>query len=326
MAQDWGREQKGTTLLSSAPYESELGRPELSEVSDGVFAYIQPDGSWWINNTGLLVGAHGAVSIDTCSTERRTRAYREAIRSVTDLPVRTVISTHHHGDHTHGNSLFRDATIVAHTETRAAQIATGIMRNAPFWTPFEVGDVELEPPSLTFDAGVTLWIDDLRCDVRHVGGPAHTTNDSIIWLPERSVLFVGDLLFAGGTPFVLMGSVTGAIDVLTKVVAPLGARTIVPGHGPVTGPEVIDTVLGYLRFVLDVAERGRAAGLAPLGAARQTDLGEYAGWHDRERIVGNLHRAYAELDGTPPGGPVDVVAALTDMVTYNDGKPLTCLA
>ena len=55
-----------------------------SEVADGVFAYIQPDGSWWINNTAFLVGGQGVTSIDTCSTERRTREYLEAVRGVTD--------------------------------------------------------------------------------------------------------------------------------------------------------------------------------------------------------------------------------------------------
>ena len=63
-----------------------------------------------------------------------------------------------------------------------------------------------------------------------------------------------------------------------------------------------------------------------LNAARDTDLGRFADWPDPERIVGNLHRAYAELDGTPRGGPIDIMAALADMVTYNGGKPLTCLA
>ena len=53
----------------------------LQEVSDGVFAYLQPDGSWWINNAGFLVGRRGVVSVDTCSTERRTRLYRDAITS-----------------------------------------------------------------------------------------------------------------------------------------------------------------------------------------------------------------------------------------------------
>ena len=313
--------------MSSGLHDHGVGDPELHEVSDGVFAYIQPDGSWWINNTGLLVGTHGAVSIDSCATERRTRAYRAAIDTITDRPVRTLVNTHHHGDHTHGNYLFRDATIVAHEATRAAQLEAGIFRQPPpFWTPFELGDIELEPPSLTYSDGVTLWVDDLRLDVSHVGSPAHTTNDSIVWLPERSVLFSGDLLFAGGTPFLLMGSVTGAIDVLEHVLAPLGAQTIVPGHGPVSGPDLIDTVLGYLRFVLGVGERGRAAGLTPLEAARETDLGAYAEWHDRERIVGNLYRVYAELDGAERGAPVDLLAALSDMVAYNDGKPLTCLA
>jgi cyclase len=101
---------------------------------------------------------------------------------------------------------------------------------------------------------------------------------------------------------------------------------VVPGHGPVCGPEVVGEVLGYLRFVLDVAGRAREAGVGPLEAARETDLGRYAGWTDRERIVGNLHRAMAELDGTPPGGPVDAVTALREMVDYNGGVPLTCLA
>jgi cyclase len=85
-------------------------------------------------------------------------------------------------------------------------------------------------------------------------------------------------------------------------------------------------VLGYLRFVLDTARAAKAAGLSPLDAARQVDLGGYAELLDAERIVGNLHRAYAELDGTPRGGQIDIIAALSDMVAYNGGKPLTCYA
>jgi cyclase len=114
--------------------------------------------------------------------------------------------------------------------------------------------------------------------------------------------------------------------VLEHVVRPLGAQTIVPGHGPVSGPGVIDEMLGYLRFVLDVAREGMAAGLSPLDAARQADLGGYAGLLDSERIVGNLHRAYAELAGASRGAEIDLIAALTDMISYNGGRPLTCHA
>jgi cyclase len=303
------------------------GRPEVQEVSAGVYAYVQPDGTWWINNTGFLTGPQGVISIDACSTERRTRAYQAAIAAVTPAPVRTVLNTHHHGDHTFGNCLFPGAAIVAHERARAEAIAFGPPRDLFFWDGPDWGDLSLDPPFVTFTDQIAVHAGDLRADVRYVGTAAHTTNDSIVWIPDRSVLFCGDLIFNGGTPFLLMGSVTGAVDVLEQVLRPLGAQTIVPGHGPVfhdDGP--IEATLDYLRFVLDVAAQAVAAGVPPLDAARDTDLGRFAGWADAERIVGNLHRACAELRGAPRGAPVDIVAALGDMVAYNGGAPLSCLA
>ena len=241
--------------------------------------------------------------------------------------MRTVVNTHHHGDHTFGNCLFPAAAIVGHESTRAEAFAFGPPRDLGVWDGPDWGELTLDPPFVTFTDEIAVHAGDLRASVRHVGTPAHTTNDSIVWIPDRSVLFCGDLIFNGGTPFLLMGSVTGAVEVLEQVVAPLGARITVPGHGPVfegTGP--LEATLDYLRFVLGVAARARAAGVTPLTAARDTDLGRFASWPDRERIVGNLHRACAELAGTPRGGPVDVAAALADMVAYNGGAPLTCLA
>jgi cyclase len=314
--------------MSSLPGDITVpGTPEVIEVSAGVYAYIQPDGTWWINNTGFLAGPQGVISVDACSTRRRTAAYAAAIAAVTPAPVRAVINTHHHGDHTYGNCLFPGAAIIAHERTREAVIAGGPPRDLPFWDGPDWGELTLEPPFVTFADQLAVYSGDLRAEVRHVGLPAHTTNDSIVWIPERSVLFCGDLIFNGGTPFLLMGSVTGAIEVLEQVIAPLGASVIVPGHGPVfSGSGPVDATLAYLRFVLGVAERSLAAGLAPLDAAREADLGPFAGWADAERIVGNLHRAQAELRGTPRGGPVDVPAALADMVAYNGGRPLTCRA
>src|SRR4051794_9438125 len=302
------------------------GPPQLAEVGDGLFAYVQPDGSWMIDNTGFVVGPDGVTSIDTCSTELRTRTYLDTVAGVTTAPVRTLLNTHSHPDHTTGNGLLPAATIVAHEAARTEMIALGQGHPAGIWEDFDAGNAPFAPPFLTFRDEVTLWVGDRRCEVRSVGGPAHTNGDVVVWVPEASVLYAGDLLFNGGTPFLMGGSVTGAVRVLEDVVRPLGARTIVPGHGPVCGPEVIDEVLDYLRFVLDVAGRAREAALSALDAARETDLGRFAQWTDRERIVGNLHRAMAELDGTPPGGPIDFLGVLSDMVEYNGGRPLTCLA
>src|SRR6185437_9667951 len=188
--------------------------------------------------------------------------------------VRAVVNTHHHGDHTFGNCLFPGAAIVAQERARAEAIAFGPPRELPFWDHPDWGDLELDPPFITFTDEIALHAGDLRAQVRYVGTPAHTTNDSIVWVPERSVLFCGDLIFNGGTPFLLMGSVSGAVDVLEQVLRPLGAQTIVPGHGPVfSGPEPLEATLDYLGFVLDLARRTVAAGLSPLEAARDTDLG-----------------------------------------------------
>ena len=149
----------------------------------------------------------------------------------------------------------------------------------------------------------------------------------MVWIPERSVLFAGDLLFNGGTPFLLSGSVLGAIDVLENFLRPLGAQTIVPGHGPVAArahrararlPPVRRRPRGG-----GPRRRRRAARAGPGHGPRPV-----RGLARPERIVGNLHRAYADLAGPAEarGGPVNFIAALTDMVAYNGGRPLTCLA
>jgi cyclase len=312
----------GSVVKEAAMCQAEDGksRSSLVEVGDGAYAYIQDDGSWWVNNTGLLVGNGTAFSIDTCATEARTAAYREAIATVTSEPVRAVVNTHHHGDHTFGNYQFGTAAIVAHEATRAGIAAWGKPFSEPYWTDVDWGDISLAPPMITYQAGIDLWVDDRRAEVRHTGVPGHTNNDSYVWLDDLKLLYAGDLLFNGGTPFLLQGSVTGCIEVLETQLKPLGAAVVVPGHGGVCGPEVIDTVLGYMRFILDAARRAVAGGTSALEAARSLDLGDYAGWHDPERVVGNLHRAMAELSGAATGCVLPYREILAEMVEFNGGR------
>src|SRR5271155_418217 len=133
-----------------------LGDPRVEEVSENVHAYIQPDGGWFINNTGFIVGPHAVISIDACSTERRTRAYLKAVSSISDRPVKILVNTHHHGDHTHGNYLFGEATIVGHERCRADIIATGLPDYHEIWQNVQWGSLEIFPPFLTFTDSVTL--------------------------------------------------------------------------------------------------------------------------------------------------------------------------
>src|SRR3954468_17005333 len=113
------------------------GTPSVEEVGDGLFGYVQPDGSWMVNNTGFIVGPDGVTSIDTCSTELRTRTYLDAVARVSDLPVRTLLNTHHHPDHTTGNGLLPGATIVAHEAARAEMIAMNGFHPPGIWADFD---------------------------------------------------------------------------------------------------------------------------------------------------------------------------------------------
>ncbi len=306
------------------PDHIELPPPRVEEVSEGVYGYIQLDGSWGLNNTGFIVGSDRVTAIDTCFTERRSRAFRDAIRSVSGLPVRALVNTHHHGDHTHGNFVFRgEAMIIGHELCRKEVIEAGLGTKALF-PGVDWGEIEVTPPSVIFENWMALCVDDLRIDLIYVG-PAHTTNDIIVWLPERRVLFAGDVIFNGGTPFALMGSIAGWLEALERLRS-LDAERIVPGHGDICGPEVIVDVAAYLRFVEEVARNGYEAGIGPLEAAQETDLGRFAELVDRERLVGNLHRAYSELRGEPRGAPLPLPQAVADMVAYNDGQMPRCLA
>lgn len=310
-------------------HHDSLEPPKVEEVADHVFAYVQHDGSWWINNTGFIVGDEGVVAIDTCATERRTRQFLEHVAAITSEPMRVVVNTHHHGDHTHGNYLTHPAAIIGHDRCREEMLAAGMHTDAyegifgdppPDW-----GDLELAPPMLTFSDHMHVHTGDMAVELNYIGGPAHTTNDVVAWLPEQRTLFTGDLVFNGGTPFVMMGSVSGALTAIERL-RTFDAATIVPGHGPVCDMAVLDKLVAYYRFVQGVAADAHSSDVTPLEAAMETDLGEFAELTDAERIVGNLHRAMFEAGGGEPGAPIDLAAAIGDMITYNGGRALRCLA
>jgi cyclase len=156
-------------------------------------------------------------------------------------------------------------------------------------------------------------------------GPAHTTNDIVAWVPDRKVLFAGDLIFNGGTPFAMMGSVAGWLEALERIRG-LGAETIVPGHGTVCGPQAIEENAAYLAWLQKLAAQGFEAGAEPLAVARDTDLGQFAELLDPERLVGNLHRAYSELRGEERGTPLVLGTVMAEMIAYNGGQMPRCLA
>jgi cyclase len=137
-----------------------------------------------------------------------------------------------------------------------------------------------------FDDHLNLCVDDRKVELLFVG-PAHTTND-VVFSFRSSVLFAGDLVFNGRTPFVVMAP--SQVARRARAIRRLGAGLVVPGHGSVCGIDAIDDQVAYLRFVRSPPRVRRRH--APLELALATDLRRFAGLHDPERLVSSLYRAY----------------------------------
>lgn len=296
----------------------------LCEIASGVYAWIQPDGGWFINNAGAVHGGGDVVLLDTCATAARTRRFLGAVADATGgAPIRVAVNTHWHGDHTFGNALLPESTVlVSHEHTREGILADTMLQAElpPIWEPTpDWGHSQSRAPTVVMNRELTLFAGDVRVELHHPGHEAHTPGDVVAWLPEQRVLFTGDLLFNQVTPLILQGSFEGALRAMDWL-REFPATRVVPGHGPLVEAAELDGVLGaqvrYYELIQRTARAGMDAGYTPLQAAEQCDLGEFAQWPDRQRVVLNLYRAYASAAGE---ATFDLLPAFTDAVAYNGG-------
>jgi cyclase len=303
----------------------------LVQVGDRTYAFLQPDGSWGWSNAGLVVGDTEAILIDTFFDLANTRELLEAVRGVTDLPIRKIVNTHHNGDHCWGNQLVEGATIVGHHRCRT-ELLTGASPallsglsaatdvNGPVgylkraFAPFDFSDIRIVPPTVTFED--RLWLHPGGTSVRlEYFGPCHTLGDITAWVPDERVLFAGDIAFIDSTPLVWEGSLINWVETVSRIIA-LKPRVIVPGHGPVTDIEGLRSMETYLGHVIAKGAELKERGLTPLQAARELDIGAYDEWKDSERIVLNLMRLWLELDGKRPSERIDTMSAFGAMAEF----------
>lgn len=314
-------------------------RRGLHELGNGLYAYLQPDGTWGWSNAGLIVSGPGAggasgdhaLLVDTLFdlplTQRMLDEMRRATRAAERIDV--VVNTHANGDHCYGNQLVAGARIVA-SRAGAAEMAevppqmlAHMLRAAPsmgalgaylqrIFGAFQFEGVTAAPPTETFDGHMELRVGD-HVVALHEVGPAHTRGDVIVHVPDARVVFSGDIVFHEVHPVMWAGPVARWIAALDRILA-LDAEVVVPGHGPLADAGAVRRLRDY--FVhLDAETRKRyQAGLAWDEAARdiaRAAMGAYATWRDAERIMINVATLYRELGAT--GVPVDVMALFGKM-------------
>lgn len=273
------------------------------ELAAGVFAYVQATGGLCVANAGIIAGGDGATVIDALFTPEMTRSLLAETRRLSPAPIAQLLNTHHHVDHTLGNSLFPTETaIVAHARAKEEMQRVGlgvldvIKRVAPHFDDALDGASE-RLPDVTFEGNVLeLDVSGRRLRLLHFG-TGHTRGDVLVHLPDERLLFVGDVGFFGVTPLGLEGHFGKWIDVCRRVIDEIDADVLVAGHGPVGTKADLAKMLGYLELVHDGARRAFDAGASQREAVAAIDLGEYAEWVEPERLIPNLARCYQEFAG-----------------------------
>lgn len=291
------------------------------EVSSGAWAVLAPHGGWFRNNAGAIVGDGTATLIDTCANEELTRGLLDGLSEIAPGGVDLLINTHGHGDHTNGNSLVDCGTVLAHPACREQVEQTKIEEYDVLFEGIEWGNIHPRPANLTIEDRCELRQGDLVVEVIWVGLTAHTAGDLIVWLPEHRVLYTGDLVFNGGMPLLLQGSITGSVTAM-QTLRDLQPDVIVPGHGPLTDTTVLDRLERYCEEVIDLAQRGIDAGMIPAEAAAQTTPEWWSELDEGERLVANLHRAYVDLDA--PDFEFNMMQGFREMADAAGGAPIRC--
>jgi glyoxylase-like metal-dependent hydrolase (beta-lactamase superfamily II) len=303
----------------------------LEDLGNGLYAYVQGDGSWGLSNAGLVSSREHSLLVDTLFDLPRTQRMLDRMARATPAARRidTVVNTHANGDHCYGNALVGDARIIASkasSEEMAAvpaAVMAALLKSADdlgeagrflrkAFGAFEFEGIQPTPPTETFEKRMDLAVGDHRVELIEVG-PAHTRGDVLVHVPGSRSIFTGDILFIEGTPIMWEGPVANWIDACERIVA-LEPEVIVPGHGPLTDARGVLAVRDYLVYVRDETRKRFDAGLSAREAAFDIRLGDYSAWLDSERIAVNVQTLYREFgDTSPAAGPLEIFSLMAEL-------------
>jgi glyoxylase-like metal-dependent hydrolase (beta-lactamase superfamily II) len=236
----------------------------LKQLGPGVYAAIDGPEHKTGSNAGFVIGDDGVLVVDAFFTTDAAKALVGEIRRLTPKPIRYVVNTHYHADHTGGDEALRDAgaIIIAHKNERGWVRTNNIALFGDRITPELTARIEALPlPDLTTDKDLTVWLGARKIVVRTVLG--HTGGDLTIFVPDANVLFTGDMLWRKIPPNLIDGSVKewAATDADFAAMPDAARTTYVPGHGDVADVKDVEDFRAYLLDLRRLVSEGRKAGL-----------------------------------------------------------------
>ena len=276
-----------------------MAKKEIIEMGRGVYARLHEG----LTNAGFIVGDESVLVIDSLRVPSFAKDLIRDIKKVTDKPVNYVVDTHSHWDHSWGNQVFPDATIIGHENCYGEMLdveATTRWRNKVVsandpWSK-EAATVKITPPNLTFQTSMRLYFGGRQIDLRYFGR-AHTSGDIFIHLPVDKILFTGDVAQNGGVPFLGDGYLEDWPDTDARLLE-LPMEQFMAGHGPIGTPPDLHDARDFIVDLLDNIRTSKFERRTPIEAstvAVEALYGKYGEWRSFERVEETLPDLYRKI-------------------------------
>jgi glyoxylase-like metal-dependent hydrolase (beta-lactamase superfamily II) len=294
----------------AAPAAAQQGA-QPSATPEIVFKQVAPDLYFLFDfessNAGVLITEEGALVIDTHQHPRDGQDLLDRIRKITDKPVKWVVNSHFHGDHTYGNSVFKaaGATIVAQRDTaRLMQqvAAKEFARRGQFFARrgYDPKEVKLVLPDVTFDQEMTIRLGGKEVRLIYLG-PGQNPGDTFILFPHARVLYTPGAFGRRSMPnMAFTPSVDNWIKLLGQVAA-MDVDKVLPAHGDMATRADLPELAKFLADEYTAVKNAVAAGVKVEEAVKTLTLPEYKDWRNYNRREQEIRSLY-ELIGTGKRG------------------------
>jgi cyclase len=233
----------------------------IKKVGDGVYAAIGSDTGKAGSNAGFVIGTNGVLVVDTFEDVVPAQSLLTEIQKLTKLPIRYVVNTHYHLDHTGGNAVFQKAgaTILAQRNLRGWLRTENLKFFGANPKPEAKARVEaLVQPDMVYTDAVDIYLGNRLVQVRYMLG--HTGGDSVVTVPDANVVFGGDLIWQKHLPNLIDATTDAWVKTLEDLMSHHPSATFVSGHGDVATPQDVKDFHDYLIALREAVAKAQGEG------------------------------------------------------------------